>query len=364
MARGVDQLQEGQVVDLAHPVVVFAEGGGDVDYAGALVQGDVVVGHHPVALLAVELGAHVEEGLILRAHESGPGEGLHDLHVLPQHVLHQRFGQDEHAVLPAGLHVHFVGVDAQGHVAGQRPGGGGPGEDAGAAAVLQIELRHGGGLLHVLVALGHLVGGEGRPAAGAVGHDLVALVEESLVVDGLESPPLGLDVVVVIGHVGIVHVHPVTHPVGHVRPLGGIFPHGLLAALDEGLHAVFFDLLLAVQAQLLLHLQLHGQAVGVPAGLPKHVVALHGPVAGDDVLDAPGQHVADVGLAVGRGRAVEHGVGGGALPKLHALLKHLVFLPEGQDRFLPVHELQIRRYFVVHTLLQCFFENKRSPVPV
>ena len=208
------------------------------------------------------------------------------------------------------------------------------------------------------------MGGEGGAAAGAVGHDLVALIEESLVVDGLESPPLGLDVAVVIGHVGVVHVHPVAHPVGHVRPLGGIFPYGLLAALDEGLHAVLLDLLLAVQAQLLLHLQLHGQAVGVPTGLAKHVVALHGPVAGDDVLDAPGQHVADVGLAVGRGGAVEDGVGGGALAELHALLEHMVFLPEGQDLLLPVHELQIRRYFVVHTFLQLFIENKKSSAPI
>ena len=225
MARGVDELQEGQVVDLAHPVVVLAEGGGDMDHAGALVQGHVVVRHHPVALLAVEAGAHVEQGLVLRADEGGAGEGLHDLHVLAQHVLYQPFGQDVHPVLPAGLHVGLMGVDAQSYVAGQRPGGGGPRQDAGAAAVLQVELGDGGGLLHVLVALSHLVGGEGGAAAGAVGHDLVALIEEPLVVDGLQRPPLGLDVVVVIGHVGVVHVHPVTHPVGHVRPLGGIFPY-------------------------------------------------------------------------------------------------------------------------------------------
>ena len=45
---------------------------------------------------------------------------------------------------------------------------------------------------HVLVVLGHLKVGEGRGAAGGVGHHPEAPVDHALVVHLLEDPPDGL----------------------------------------------------------------------------------------------------------------------------------------------------------------------------
>ena len=138
-----------------------------------------------------------------------------------------------------------------------------------------IIVSHDRDFLDGLVALGHLVGGQRSAAAGAVGHDLVALVQQALLVDGLQAPPLGLDVVVMVGDVGVLHVHPVADLLGHFLPVVQVLPDGLLALADEGFNAVLLNLRLAVQAQDLLNLQLNGQAMGIPASLTHNVSTLH-----------------------------------------------------------------------------------------
>ena len=116
-----------------------------------------------------------------------------------------------------------------------------------------------------------------------------------------------LDVAVVERGVRVVHVHPVGDALRQVLPRLDVAHHALAAARVEAVDAVRLDLLLAGQPQLLLHLQLHGQAVRVPPALADDVVAPHGLVAGDDVLEHPRQDVVDARRAVGRGRAlVEH----------------------------------------------------------
>ena len=82
--------------------------------------------------------------------------------------------------------VGHVGIDAEGNVAGQRPWRGGPGQEVGVLLIGHPEADGGGGLLDLLIALSYLVAGEGGAAAGAVGDDLVALVEKALFVDGLQ----------------------------------------------------------------------------------------------------------------------------------------------------------------------------------
>ena len=177
----VHQLHQGQAVLPAHLGVVLTEGRGDVYNARAVCQGDVVVAHHVPALL---LGAdEVEQGLVLLALQVGALIRLQDgVLPLPQHGVAQGGGQVVGLPLGGDLHVVLIGVDAQRHVGGQGPGGGGPGQDEGVLA-LYFKLGDGGALFHVFVALGHLVRGQGGAAAGAVGHDLKALVEQALVPD-------------------------------------------------------------------------------------------------------------------------------------------------------------------------------------
>ena len=146
----------------------------------------------------------------------------------------------------------------------------------------------------------------------------------------------------------MIHIRPEAYGAGEILPHALVLPDAFLALADEGIQTVLLDLLLAVQTQLLLHLQLHRKPVGVPAGLSRHIVALHGPVAGNHVLDDTGQHMADMGLSIGRGRSVIEGVGRAFLAVFHTFLKNVVFFPEMLHVFFAVYEIQIRRYLVVH----------------
>ena len=346
-ALGVDQLHKGQVVLAAHARVVLAEGRRGVDDARAVGEGDVVVRHDVPAALAGLAGKGVER-LVLRADELGALDGPQHLRPLAHDLLAQGLGQDVGLAVLFGVDVVLVLVYDQRDVGGQGPGRGGPGQKEGVLLTADAELDVDARLGDVLIALGDLVGGQRRAAARAVGHDLVALVEQALVRDGLQRPPDGLDVVVVVGDVGMLHVRPVADAVAHLLPLGLVLPDGLLALLDEGLDAVAFDLGLAVDAQGLFDLQLHGQAVGVPAGLARDLEALHGLIARDQILDGARLHMADVGAAVGRGRAVEEREHRRALALGRGLFHDAVRAPELQDLLLALDEVQRRGYLVVH----------------
>ena len=190
--------------------------------------------------------------------------------------------------------------------------------------------------------------GQRGAATGAIGNDLKALVQQLLVPDLAQGPPLGLNVIVVIGDVGIVHIHPEANGAGEAFPHALVLPDALFTLLDERLQTVFLDLLLAVQTQLLLHLQLDGETVGIPARLTGNHLALHGAVAGNHILDNTGQHVADMGLTIGRGRAVVEGVGLPFLALLQGLLEDLILSPELQHLALTLYKIHIGRYFLVH----------------
>ena len=69
--------------------------------------------------------------------------------------------------------------------------------------------------------------------------------------------------VVIIGHVGVIHVGPEADLAGELLPHALVFPDGFLAFLNEGLDAVGLDPVLAFDADLLLHFQLDRKAVGV-----------------------------------------------------------------------------------------------------
>ena len=106
--------------------------------------------------------------------------------------------------------------------------------------------------------------------------------------------------------VRVVHVDPVADAGGHGLPLFYVTEHAVAAFLVECLDAVFFNLFFAFEAKRFLDLELHGQAVGVPAAFALDAEALHGSVTADDVFEDPGEGVVDAGAAVGRGRALVH----------------------------------------------------------
>ncbi len=82
------------------------------------------------------------------------------------------------------LHIGFHRIDAERHVGRQCPGGRGPCQNI-RILVLHFKTHHCRAFFHIFITLCHLMGGQRRPAAGAVGHDLKALVQKPLVPDRL-----------------------------------------------------------------------------------------------------------------------------------------------------------------------------------
>ena len=99
----VHQVDKGQAVLPANPVVVFAQGRGDVNDAGALGQGDIGVSHHQESLFVQDnvLGQR-EQGNVFHPHQVGAQTGGADVRVLPKVGFHQGLGQD---VLLSLIHI-------------------------------------------------------------------------------------------------------------------------------------------------------------------------------------------------------------------------------------------------------------------
>ena len=197
-------------------------------------------------------------------------------------------------------------------------------------------------VLHVAVAARQvqLVRAQSGTGSGRVGLDGVALVEQTLVVQLLEQPPQALDVTVLVGDIGVVHVHPVAHAVGQVFPLAGIFHHLLAAGGVIVIDRDFLADILLGDAQGLLHTQFHGQAVGVPTGLAQHLVAPHRLVAAEDVLDRPGHHVVDAGHAVSAGGTLIEHKRRRSLALADTAAKHILLVPLLQDFLVDIRQVK------------------------
>src|SRR5205814_3831737 len=111
------------------------------------------------------------------------------------------------------------------------------------------------------------------------------------------------------------------------------------AGIELG-HPVRLDVLLPAELELLLDLDLHRQAVGVPAGDACDLLALHRVIAADEILDGAGEDVMDARAAVRGGWAlVEHerlpALAGVERPLEQALglplLEHLPLEPVGAE---------------------------------
>jgi hypothetical protein len=319
-AVGADGAEEREVLVLCKElpvrhVVVLAERGRDVDDARAGVERDEVGredlphGRVPLRVVRVE----VERRHVRGPHELFPEElrerrGGIDLELLRQR-LDERLGHHELLARELDDHVRALRAHGRVHVRRERPRGRRPHEELGA---LELGALAGGDrerhvnarIVYGFVPLPHLSGGERRAALGPPPHDLVALVEEPLFEEVRERPPHALHVALVEGDVGLVEVDPEADALGELLPLLRVAEHGGDALLDEGLHAVGLDGGLAVHVELFFDLDLDGEAVRVPAGLARHVVAAHRLVPGEEILHDAREHVAVVGQAVRRGRAL------------------------------------------------------------
>ena len=379
---GLEDLQPGIVADLlgqaaavvdghdrldaglgAGDHVVLTEGRGHVHQAGSVgggheVGGDDRPGIRPRGGALGTVGGVVEvveDRVVAPPHQVGPGAGGQHLRVLAelagvgaQQVLRDNDVLTGHrrveVLVDVDDRVLDVGPHGDGHVGGQRPGGGGPDEDqlgalgALAQRLLQAQAHRDRVVLAVLVDVVihlELVVAQGGAVVPAVGQDAVALVGQTLVPQLLEGPQHRLHVVGVEGLVVVVEVDPAGLAGDVVLPLLGVAQDGGAALLVELLDADAAgagDLSDVVDAEQALGLELGGQAVGVPAEAALDALAALGLVAPDGVLDVAGQQVAVVGQAVGEGRAVvEDELVAGLTAVVDGGLEGAVGLPVGQD---------------------------------
>src|SRR3712207_4919105 len=148
---------------------------------------------------------------------------------LAQNLVYKLARQDQALAVYLHGRVLDVGVDGDGGVGDEGPGGCGPDKETSAFFFDQRQLCVDARVDDGLVAHGDLGGGEGGLVAGTVGGDLVALIEEVSLVQVFESPPDALDVGVVEGPVGVVHVHPEAEAGAHLAPVLDVAEHGLAA---------------------------------------------------------------------------------------------------------------------------------------
>ena len=255
--------------------------------AGPLVHHDEVGSDH--AVRALDVGV---EGLVPSPDQRGPGECSLGAHLLPEHRVPELFRHDQPFAFPLGDHVGGAGLDRESFVRGKGPGRGRPRDDR---RPLQLwdgrfgdpELHVHAGVHDVLVPERHLGVGEAGAAPGAVRHRLVVLVQQPLLVELLERPPHALDVLGVHREVGTGEVDPEPDAFGETLPVVHVPGDRLAAPPVELRDAERLDVALGLRTDLLLHLQLDGKPVAVPAGLAADEMPGHGPEARIDVLERP-----------------------------------------------------------------------------
>ena len=157
--------------------------------------------------------------------------------------------------------------------------------------------------------------------------DGLTLIEKPLVINFLEQIPERLDITVVVCDVRIVHIHPISHTLGHIHPLSGIFHHLLAACVIILLDGDFRSDIFLGDTQHLLHTEFHRKSMSVPSGTTVHLISALGLVAADGVLDGTGHHMVDARHSVSRRRALEKYEFRSAFPQFKRLLKSMILLP-------------------------------------
>ncbi len=143
-----------------------------------------------------------------------------------------------------------------------------------------------------------------RSASWAIRHNLVSFVYQALVRNGLDCPPYRFDIVVVVGDIRVVHIHPITYSVRHLFPFAFVFPNALFAFLDKRLDTVFLYLRLAVNAKKFFHFEFDGQTVSIPACFSRNVISFHCLVSWDNIFHYSSQDMTYMRFAVCRRRTV------------------------------------------------------------
>ena len=185
-------------------------------------------------------------------------------------------------------------------------------------------------------------------AAWTIRHNLEALVKKSHIPDLLKSPPLWFYIVIMISNIRVIHVSPESDLTGELLPHSLILPYWFLTLADERLDSVFLDLLLAIDSYLFLYLKLNRETVCIPACFTDNLVALHSLISWNHILDNTSKHVTYMRFSISCWWTVIEGICWQILLFFNTLFENLVFVPEVQNFFFILNEIQFGRYLIVH----------------
>ena len=221
-----------------------------------------------------------------------------------------RFREDDHLPLWGGregfsLYSHVVNLRpyTQGGVGRQRPRRRRPRNDVhislpcgeGQGGVLYLEPCRARKVLHIAVTarLVQLMRTQARAGCRRIGLNSVTLIQIAFLVQLFEQVPQRLDILVVVGDIRVVKVHPISHLFGQVGPLCRVFHHLATTCRVVFVHADFLADIFFGDTQHLLYTQLYRQTVGVPTGLAANLIALHRFETTERIFDRTRHHMVD-----------------------------------------------------------------------
>ena len=201
-------------------------------------------------------------------------------------------------------------------------------------------------VLHIAIATGlvQLVAREASTCSRRVRLNGVTLIKEILLVELLQQPPKRLDVLIIIGNIGVFHIHPITHAVAQVFPLARVHHHVLATLLVVILNRDSLTDIFLRNTQFLLYAQFHRQSVGVPSCLAVYLEALHRLKATEGVLNGTSQYVMYTWMSISRWRTFEKDKRGTTLTLIYAAVEEVFLIPSFQFFFIHFREVQSRAF--------------------
>lgn len=137
----------------------------------------------------------------------------------------------------------------------------------------------------------------------------------------------------------VVEINPTSQTLNGVSPFAGISHDNgstLLVVLGD---TEFHDGSLTRNSQLLVNLMLNGQTVCIPAKASLDVVALHGPVTRDNILDGGGQKMAVVRQTGCKRRTIIEGISRASFGQFNLSQEGIDFPPSLDDGLLFFREV-------------------------
>ena len=247
---------------LAGNHVVFAECGGLMHHASAVFGGHIVGDEDAERIRLIQ--EEVVGGLVSQARQLLANVCVFDFIVAEFFGVSGNQVVGQQVAFPVGGPHHGIGdvrVDGDGQVGGQGPRRGRPDEsvDAGERGpermVWGVHQRHGDGDRGVLphfvgvVQAGFLVG-EGCVFGPGIGQHPESLVDQAVIVEGLERPHDGFHEIQVHGFVTVIEIDPPGLPGDVGFPFLRVLQHALGAVLVEFFQAHGLDLAFVFDAQL------------------------------------------------------------------------------------------------------------------